>query len=186
MIEPDQAHFELIPWCSALLNDPSFTITPTFSRQPKLNTEDSLIASTLNSPQTVKACLSLYKTPPKGDPWISEVRTLMSLGTGMNGGPFMLHGGIVAALMDDVIGTLLTVNKSEGGLPLSTSTVTAYLNVSYLRLVSTPQTVLVVARSREVKGKKFFMESEIRDGEGGVLARAESLWIRRAQDKEKL
>lgn len=94
----------------------------------------------------------------------------------------MLHGGIIATLMDDVIGTLLTVNKHhKTGEPLSGNTVTAYLNVKYLRPVKTPQTVLVVARSKETpdgRSRKYGMEAEIRDGEGMVLAKADSLWIR--------
>ncbi len=94
----------------------------------------------------------------------------------------MLHGGIIAALLDDVIGTLLTVNKNHSnGDPLSASTVTAYLNVKYLKPVRTPQTVLVVAKSREtpgMSGRKYLMDAEIRDADGNVLAKADSLWIR--------
>lgn len=94
----------------------------------------------------------------------------------------MLHGGIIATLMDDVIGTLLTINKyHKTGKSLSHNTVTAYLNVKYLRPVKTPQTVLVLAASRETpdgKSRKYRMEAEIRDGEGVVLAKADSLWIR--------
>lgn len=90
----------------------------------------------------------------------------------------MLHGGIVATLMDDVVGTLMTVNQDKALMPLSSSTVTAYMNVQYLRPIATPQTVLVVAKSREVKGRKFYVDSEIRDDEGTILAKAESLWVR--------
>jgi len=112
---------------------------------------------------------------------------MVTLGTGMNGGAFALHGGIIATLMDDAIGTLLTVNKfgKEDGkaIPLSSSTVTAYLNVQYLKPVKTPQTVLIVARCKEVKGRKYFMEAEVKDGEGNVLAKADSLWIRIVRGK---
>ena len=31
----DQRHFEAIPWCLELLQDPEFRITPTFSRHCK-------------------------------------------------------------------------------------------------------------------------------------------------------
>lgn len=102
----------------------------------------------------------------------------------MNGGPNALHGGIIAALMDDVIGTLLTINKD--GEAINSSTVTATLNVRYLRKVVTPQTVVVVARCREVKDRKVFMEAEVVDGEGNVLAKADSMWIKARGLKVKL
>jgi acyl-coenzyme A thioesterase PaaI-like protein len=175
-MEPDHDHFQSIPWCSQILNDPDFVITPTFSRQPKQNTEDSLIAETLQSNNTISACLSVYRRPPPGTPWISEVRSLMTLGTGMNGGPHMLHGGLIATLLDDTIGTLLTINKDQDGNPLTAYTVTVCLNIRYLRPVKTPQTVLVVAKCKEIRGTKFYMDAEIRDGRGNVLASADSIW----------
>lgn len=102
----------------------------------------------------------------------------------------MLHGGVIATLMDDVIGTLLTINKHhKTGDPLSSSTVTAYMNVKYIKPIQTPQTVLVIAKSRgapDAKGKKYFMDAEIRDGGRKVLARADSLWIRSARNGAKL
>ncbi|KAE8443692.1 hypothetical protein EG329_001464 [Mollisiaceae sp. DMI_Dod_QoI] len=184
MEEQDFPHFRSIPWCATLLSDPTFTITPTFSRQLKPNAEDSLFAITLQTPSTISHCLSLRSRPLQNSTsaWIPEVRTLVTLGLGLNGGPAMLHGGIIAALLDDVIGTLLTVNKNHSnGDPLSASTVTAYLNVKYLKPVRTPQTVLVVAKSREtpgMSGRKYLMDAEIRDADGNVLAKADSLWIR--------
>jgi acyl-coenzyme A thioesterase PaaI-like protein len=178
MVEPDQAHFESIPWCLEIIKDPAFAITPTFSRQPKEATEDSLTSTTLKTKDTIEACLTVYKRPPQGVSWISEVRSLMTLGTGMNGAPYMLHGGAVATLMDDCVGTLMTINEDlNNGGPLSSSAVTAYMNIQYRMPISTPQTVLVIARSRELKGRKYYLDSEIRDDYGHVLASADSLWI---------
>ncbi len=110
----------------------------------------------------------------------------MTVGNGMNGGPYMLHGGMTAVLIDDVIGTLMTINQDQGQKPLSSGAVTAYLNVNYVKPVSTPQTVMVVAWSKEVKGRKFWMEAEVRDEGGLVLAKAESLWIRVRRPEESL
>lgn len=90
----------------------------------------------------------------------------------------MLHGGIVSTLMDDVMGTLLTVNKDHGGLPLTQSTVTASLNVKYLKGVRTPGTVAVVARCTKREGRKFWLDAEVKDGVGAVLAKGEALWIK--------
>ncbi|RDL36029.1 Thioesterase superfamily protein [Venustampulla echinocandica] len=178
MEEPDLAHFQSIPWCSALLQDPTFVITPTDSRQPKASTEDSLTAETLKTHNAIRACISFYKCPTPGESWIPEVRTLVTLGSGMNGFPDVLHGGIIATLMDDVMGILTITNERHDGDPLSNGAVTAQLNVSYLKKVPTPATVLVVARCREVTAKKYLMDAEIRDSEGVVLAKADSLWVR--------
>lgn len=97
----------------------------------------------------------------------------------------MLHGGIVATLLDDVMGTLLTVNKDIGGLPLTQTTVTATLTVKYLKGIRTPGTVAVVTRCRKREGRKFWLDAEVRDGEGGVLAKGEAVWIQLGKKKEK-
>ena len=186
MEETDQAHFDSIPWCSQLIRDPTFKITPTFSRQPKSSTEDSLIAETLNTKETVSACLTLYKVPQSPETFVSEIRILLSLGSGLNGGAHVLHGGITAALFDDAIGVLLTLNKEKEILPRDSSTVTAFLNVRYLKRIGTPATVVMVVRCEEIQGRKYFMKAEVRDGEGTKLAEADSLWILLAELKQKL
>jgi acyl-coenzyme A thioesterase PaaI-like protein len=178
MTEPDIAHFKSIPWCSEIIDDPAFVVTATLSRQSKRLPADTLTASTLKTDDAIKACLTVYKQVSPGATWIEEVRSFMTLGEGMNGAPFMLHGGIAATLMDDCVGTLMSVNKDEENDPLSSSTVTAYLNVQYLQPIATPQTVMVTAKFRERKGRKFYLYSEIRDEEGNVLAKSDSLWLR--------
>jgi acyl-coenzyme A thioesterase PaaI-like protein len=178
--EPDLAHFNSIPWCRALLRNPSYTITPTFSRQAKDEAEDSLIAETLFSPNTIPHCLSLYRTPTPDAPFTTEVISLLTLSSGMNGAAHVLHGGIIATLIDDVMGTLLTVNKEEqpSGKPLTASTVTAKLAMEYKAPVKTPQTVMVVARVEKMEGRKFWLEGKMLDGGGKLLARGEALWVR--------
>jgi acyl-coenzyme A thioesterase PaaI-like protein len=177
MAEPDLAHFKSIPWCSEIIAHPDFVVTPTISRQSKRLPADTLTATTLKTDDTIKACLTVYKQSSPGATWVDEVRSFMTLGEGMNGAPFMLHGGIVATLMDDCVGALMSVNTDEDNEPLSSSTVTAYLNVQYLEPVATPQTVMVAAKYRERKGRKFYVYSEIRDEGGNVLAKSESLWL---------
>jgi len=75
------------------------------------------------------------------------------------------------------MGTLLTVNKDEDGGPLSGSTVTAKLEVRFLKLVPTPGTVMAVAKYERREGRKFWLEAWIEDGDGEVLARGDALWI---------
>jgi acyl-coenzyme A thioesterase PaaI-like protein len=181
MEEPDLRYFQSIPWCAVLLNDPGFAVTPTFSREPKANAEDSLFAETLKTDNTISRCLSFYRTIAKCEGYISELCTLMALGAGLNGGPGALHGGMITTIMDDCMGTLLTINKDHNSTPLSDLTVTGNLDVRFLQKVPTPGIVVVVAKLKEVIGRKYLLEVEVRDGKGEVLAKANSVWIRKRE-----
>lgn len=83
------------------------------------------------------------------------------------------------------MGTLLTVNKDHGGLPLTQSTVTANLSIKYLKGVETPGTVAVLARCSRREGRKFWLEAEIRDSLGATLAKGEAVWIKLGKEGEK-
>ena len=185
-IDADREYFENIPWCSKLLEDSKFIVTPTFSRQHKESTEDALFAETLNTKDTIRACLSLYMRPASEPSQINELRMLVSLGYGVNSYPSLCHGGIVGVIIDEAMGMLLTLNKNLKASPVRSSTVTAYLNVTYLRPVATPQTLLVIARLREIKGRKMYLDASIADGCKESLAKAEALWIEVNEVKEKL
>jgi acyl-coenzyme A thioesterase PaaI-like protein len=192
-----ESYFRSIPWCRKLLDNPGFRITTTHSRQFKESTEDSLLAETLKTDNTVRAVLSLASHPRDlsregggnggGEGLrIDEIRTLVSLGGGMNGHSHILHGGIVATLLDEVMGILLTSNKDPSNPSIEGETFTAYLHVNYLKPVDTPQTVVVIAKFRELKGRKHFIESTIEDGQGAVLAKGEALWLGVKESKAKL
>ncbi len=187
MTDHDQDYFLSIPWCAKLLQQGSdFLITPAVSRQSKESTEDALFAETLKTDDTIRACLSFYRRPPPGATQIDEVHTLLGLSYGVNGHPNVCHGGIVAVIMDEAMGILLTVNKKLENATIKGALVTAYLNITYLKPVVTPQAVLVTAKLREVKGQKHYIEGSVQDGCGTVLAEAEALWIEARVPKEKL
>lgn len=182
---PDPKYFQSIPWCAKLLEEPNIVITPALSREYKESTEDALFAETLKSDDTIRAFLSFYKQPATAEvARIDEIHTLLSLGYRVNGYPHLCHGGIVATILDEVMGSLLSVNKALGHI--KGSSVTAYLNVTYLKPVATPQTVLVTARLRDVKRQKYYVEALVKDSCGVVLAKAEALWIGLKELKEKL
>ena len=101
----------------------------------------------------------------------------------------MLHGGIIATLLDEVMGILMTVNKDSGGLPLSQSTVTGTLTVKYLKVVWMPGTVSVLARCTKREGRRFWLEGELKDEHGSVMAVGEAIWVQLvggAGDKKKM
>ncbi|KAL9122430.1 MAG: hypothetical protein Q9187_001011 [Circinaria calcarea] len=184
--DPDQAYFQLIPWCQKLLDDRDLVIIATPSRQYKESTEDALFAETLNTQETIRACLSFYKQPPLGVSHVHEVCMLVSLGYRVNGYPHLCHGGIIATILDEVMGNLLTVNKNMEHAAVRGTSVTAYLNVTYLKPVVTPLTILLTARFREITGRKYYVDASIEDGNKAVLAKAEALFIRVDKLKETL
>ncbi|TVY32686.1 Verlamelin biosynthesis protein B [Lachnellula occidentalis] len=188
-MEADEASIRSIPWCAALISGPNIVILPTESRAPKTSTEDALFARTLKTSDTISGCLTFYDQPgdSSASAPINRINTLVSLGSAVNGYPHVAHGGIVATLIDEVMGLLLSVNKHpKVAFPDVGRTVTAYLNVTYLKPVVTPSTILVSASFRETVGRKLFLNASVEDSCGVALARAEALWIRVDKSTEKL
>ena len=93
-------------------------------------------------------------------------------------------------MLDEAMGILLLVNKGLGENKHDGETidhlVTAYLNVTYLKPVMTPQTVLVTANLKKIEGKKLYIEGKVKDAEENMLAKAEALWLELKRSKEKL
>lgn len=176
---PDLSHFRAIPWCAALLSAPDVTVfpTPLYCRILKPSTEDALFALTLNTNDTIPALLYFHKNPPPGQKLIEEITLLMTLGYRLNGYPNVVHGGIVVTLIDEAMGFFLGQNRDRGAFSSPGDVVTADLRVRFLRPVATPQTVCISVRLREAKGRKYFVEADLKDGEGTVLAKGEALWI---------
>ena len=183
----DRAYFLNIPWCASLLQDPSFTLIPTGSRQPKpSSTEDTAFAETLNTKATIGAYIEFYQKPAPGTAEINELRTLLSLGYGVNGHADICHGGIVAAILDEVMGNILTRNTQIGNEKIARHHFTVYLNTTYVRPVKTPQVVLVKSWVKEIKGRKYYTEGVIVDEKGLVLSKGEALFIGVLESKAKL
>lgn len=114
-----------------------------------------------------------YKQEDKGNR-IDKVYTLLSLGDSVNRYPCIVYSGLVAAIMDEVIGILTSINKELKSIPEG-DIVTAYLNIKYRKPVVTPQTVLVSTRFWKVEDRKYFIYRIIKDGFGEILSTAEVL-----------
>lgn len=97
-----------------------------------------------------------------------EAVATVALGAAFEGAPGRAHGGIVAAVFDDVLGFVLSM--------LETPAFTGRLSVSYL--APTPLGRALEFRARLVgrEGRKITIEGEARDGET-CFARAEGLFI---------
>ena len=181
--EDDLQSFRAIPWCRKLLEAPDMVIAPFGSRSYKDDGEDALFNTTLKTVDTINCALCLYKKPSPGAKYVEELHSLLTLGNMLDGIPKVCHGGIVATILDEILGILFSVNRELGKSPGNGWTVTANLNVSYVRPVITPQTILVTARLAKVSGRKRYVEGEIRDKDGHVLAKSEALFVAQKQTK---
>lgn len=175
-LEHLKAQLAPIPWCDRLLRDESLVLTVPTGRQIKRSREDAAFAYTFNTKDTIPLYVALYHPPRQEGTPIDEVKGILQLGGGLNGFPDVCHGGIVATILDEVMGELINVNLKHRAI-LRTSYMTAYINTTYLKPVSTPATVLARARIGRFEGKKLYISSTIEDGQGTVLAKAESLFI---------
>ena len=87
------------------------------------------------------------------------------------GGNSAVHGGVLPLLFDSVFGMVI----HAAGRPISR---TAFLHVDYRNV--TPIDTVLTARGwvREAEGRKAFVNAELRDPDGTLLAEANGLMIR--------
>jgi acyl-coenzyme A thioesterase PaaI-like protein len=98
----------------------------------------------------------------------NEAVARVRLGHAFEGAPGRAHGGVVAAIFDDVMGIVLTIN--------ATPAFTARLTVSYLAPVPVGVELEIRARQTWREGRKLFIAAEATH-EGSVIAEAEGLFI---------
>lgn len=178
MEEPDFDYFQAIPWCNTFISNPAYKTTTTLCRTPKPVTGEYLLfGKTFRTNDTIPHCLSIFKIPIAPSKFTTELHTFLTLGSDLNGGANLLHGGVIATLLDDAMGLLLDVNKQLGDVPEGMTNVTASLEVKYKRPVPTPATVVVSVLSAERKGRKCWLNVAMRNEKGEDLATATALWV---------
>lgn len=102
--------------------------------------------------------------------------TIMHLGKGVCGHPGIVHGGLLATLLDEGL-----ARCCFDALPTKTA-VTAKLEINYLKPTPAGQYVVLRAETKRVEGRKAWVEGQIEtlvaDGETPVvLAKASGLFI---------
>jgi uncharacterized protein (TIGR00369 family) len=86
-----------------------------------------------------------------------------------SGAPGILHGGIIAVLLDEAMGK---VNRFRG-----VRAVTAEMKIEYLRPIPVGQEIVIKAREVEMTGRNLFHEGEIRSAQGELLARGRGRFV---------
>ena len=91
------------------------------------------------------------------------------MGPRYQGGGGMLHGGIIAMLMDEAMGKCCRFHNALA--------VTADMTIDYLRPIRVDQEIFVEAYETAQVGRNLFQMCEIRDVERKVLARGRARFV---------
>jgi acyl-coenzyme A thioesterase PaaI-like protein len=111
----------------------------------------------------------------ESEPVAVEIRARCTLTAAHSGPPGRAHGGVVALLLDQVIGVAAAVAGATG--------LTAGLNVRFRDGTPLDTPLEITARWTGVEGRKSFAAGELR-ADGVVLAEATGIFIRERRDDE--
>lgn len=198
-------HFKTIPWCAELISAPELVeFTPTCRQahsDAPVASRDQLFRKTLNHDEAIPNCIGLYQVP--SDPstaasardgltlYIESATLLFDLKPGVKGYNGSAHGGLVASMIDEAMGSLISINyltqatleaKGQrlppGTLDLNNTRVfTAGMNVRFQKPVPVPGAVAVTASLARIEGRKISFDVRVK-GEGGIeFARCDGLWL---------
>lgn len=91
------------------------------------------------------------------------------VGSEFQGSMSVLHGGIIATLLDEAMGKVCRLSDVRA--------VTAELTVEYLRPIHVDQEIVVEAFEAGREGRQMYHQGEIRDMSGKVLARGRGRFV---------
>ncbi|PTB66796.1 hypothetical protein BBK36DRAFT_1088900, partial [Trichoderma citrinoviride] len=178
------SHFLSIPWCACLIQTPNTVPFIPQCFNPKSPAHDQLVGATLAGPRGLQHMLCFFHTEDEAhlqdaDRPIMHVSSLFALGEGLSGYEGVLHGGMIMTMVDEAMGVLHEINSALGktGEVFGTASVTAGLEIKFLKPGPINQTVLVNAWVDSVEGRKTRIKCEVRDGNGIELAQCASTWV---------
>jgi uncharacterized protein (TIGR00369 family) len=99
-----------------------------------------------------------------------KIRGSFVLGERYQGGGGMAHGGIIALLLDEVMGKVCRFEKVRAA-------VTAELNVQFLKPVRVDEEIVVQGWQEDRKGRNLFLHGEICNSAGVVLAKGQGRFV---------
>ncbi|KAI1191025.1 HotDog domain-containing protein [Nemania serpens] len=129
---------------------------------------------------------------------VGTVSLLADLRPGVNGFNGTVHGGLIASLLDEAMGCLLVINAEvlrdmlangatipENVLNLTEvgPTMTATMNVRFMKPMFAPQVVMATATLTKAEGRKLVLSCDIKNDKGTEFVRGEGLWIIGRKDK---
>ena len=172
-LEAEINHFMSIPWCRSHLREPNFQLVRR-PRKPSPDHGHTLFAKTWFTEDTLPHLLALYRQPSAGGGWRGEMRILITLGTGLNEHPNVLHGGAIATVLDRALGLLVSY-----AIPDGVPAYTVVLTTAYKKKIKTPQTIITRSWITKTEGRKVWARGQIEDSTGGILATAEGILVKK-------
>lgn len=176
--------FASVPWTASMLSAPNTIPFLPSSRNPASPLHDQFFGRTLNNERGLSHLISFFHAPSidvAKDPShsITKTVTLVSLGDGLSGFPRVVHGGIVASLVDESMGTVFDLNSTLGkeARAFQTPNVTGGLDIKYLKPVPTNGVYYITSTVDEIDGRKTRIRCELKDKDGEVLAKCASKWV---------
>lgn len=182
-------HFASVPLAKSTMNDPAFRIYSSSRHVTDNGKGHTLTGKTWNTESTIKELLSMSRTStsdsplPQPESERAEVRRFYTFGGDLNAHPNLLHGGVIAAILDSTLGNAIGVQFPRGALKMFT----VQLNITYKKAVPTPGTVMARSWVTKVEGdgRKIGAAGALEGEDGVVHATAEGMWLK-AKDKPKL
>jgi uncharacterized protein (TIGR00369 family) len=98
-----------------------------------------------------------------------RIRGNFRLGAEYQGGAGFIHGGIIATVLDEVMGKVCRFRGVHA--------VTAELSIEYLKPVPVDADLVVEGHETEMTGRNLLMVGEIRNVSGQVLARGKGRFV---------
>lgn len=112
---------------------------------------------------------------PKDESDGPEALILVSLGKGVDGGIDRLHGGVMATMLDQVMGILVSYSHKS-------HCATAELTVRYKKPITTPTVLLCKARIVGEAGRWIELVGWVEDGQGTVYAEGRGAFVKNKVD----
>lgn len=119
--------------------------------------------------QTGNACFGCGEANPRGmrlrferDDAARRIHGKFRIGAEYQGGPGMLHGGIIALILDEAMGKVSRFSDLR--------TVTAELKIEYKKPIRVEEEISVIAFEESRRGRALEIAGEIRRSNGELLA----------------
>jgi uncharacterized protein (TIGR00369 family) len=103
------------------------------------------------------------------DPQTRRATGRFVLGPRYAGGAGFVHGGVIAVLLDEVMGKISKLSDERA--------VTAELNIEYRKPVTTEAEIVVSGWQEGEKGRNRFRVGEIHDSKGSLLVRGRGRFV---------
>ncbi|OGM50346.1 hypothetical protein ABOM_001078 [Aspergillus bombycis] len=175
--------FASLPFAAPYLSSPLYEPVPFVTRYDTEGTSNKFFSKVINTADTILHLLALARvpdskpnqTPDQHDDSAPDFVVFVSLGPDLCGFQGTVHGGVLAALLDEALG--LCAESTELVSKGHTRLYTAGLEISYRSPVHAPSVAMIKTWVTKRHGRKWFLEAQILDQDGMVKAEAKTLYI---------